>query len=92
MVATPASLSALSAPRRLLFPGRIPSRPRSAGSLVMQLNAHGLHARPTRNTTLINLAAHLPAAVLSDLVGMHPNTNTASFRAVVSALNRMAMH
>lgn len=25
-------------------------------------------------------------------VGMHPNTNTASFRAVVSALNRMAMH
>ena len=47
---------------------------RTPGGLVTQLNRHGLHARPARNTALITLAADLPAAVLADLIGMHPAT------------------
>jgi hypothetical protein len=60
--------------RTMLFPGQFPGQHRSAGALVTQINRHGIHARPARNTTLISLAADLPAAVLADLVGMNPQT------------------
>lgn len=41
---------------------------------MRQLNRHGITVRPARNTTLIAVAAELPAAVLADTVGLHPNT------------------
>ena len=57
-----------------LFPGRPATRPISRAALVQRLNRHGLRVRPARNTALITLADDLPAAVLADLLGLHPNT------------------
>jgi hypothetical protein len=74
LLASPITGSAMHLERTMLFPGQFPGQHRSAGTLVTQLNRHGIHARPARNTTLISLAADLPAAVLADLVGMNPQT------------------
>lgn len=51
-----------------LFPGGSPGRPLSAARLMHRLTALGLRARPGRNTALMDLAAELPAAVLSQLL------------------------
>jgi hypothetical protein len=40
------------------------------------MKALGIHARPARNTTLIDLAADLPAVVLSQMLDLHLNTAT----------------
>jgi hypothetical protein len=57
-----------------LFPGQIPGQHVTPNYLVRQLNDHGIHARSSRNAALISLAADLPAAVLTDLLGLHANT------------------
>ncbi|WP_327031730.1 hypothetical protein [Micromonospora ureilytica] len=59
-----------------LFPGGAPGRPLSAARLVQRLLPLGLQARLGRNTALMDLAAQLPAAVLSQLLGLHITTAT----------------
>ena len=53
-----------------LFSGRQAGRPVSAASMWRRLRHHGIDIVPARNTTLITLAADLPPAVLSDLLGI----------------------
>lgn len=59
---------------RWLFPGRPAGQPLTASTLGRWLNEHGIHARPARNTALLQLAGDLPAAVLAELLGLHINT------------------
>lgn len=59
-----------------LFPGGAPGRPISPRTLMVRLQSFGVQARAGRNTTLMDLAAQLPAVVLSDLLGIHINTAT----------------
>lgn len=60
-----------------LLPGGAPGRPISARQLMRRLNRLGIQARLSRNTALIDLAAQLPATVLSDLLNLHAGTATA---------------
>lgn len=60
-----------------LFAGGSPGRPLSAARLVERLLALGLPARVGRNTALMDLARQLPAAVLSQLLGLHIAAATA---------------
>jgi hypothetical protein len=57
-----------------LFPGHHPGRPITASRLGQRLHALGIDARADRRTALTHLGAHLPAAVLADLTGIHPTT------------------
>jgi hypothetical protein len=57
-----------------LFPGHHPGRPITASRLGERLRALGIDARAHRRTALTHLGAHLPAAVLADLTGLHPTT------------------
>jgi hypothetical protein len=59
---------------RWLFPGLLPGRPITASRLADRLRALGIPTQATRRTTLIDLAAQLPAAVLADLLNLHPTT------------------
>jgi hypothetical protein len=59
-----------------LFPGGAPGRPISPNRLMARLQSFGVRARAGRNTTLMDLAAQLPAIVLSNLLGIHINTAT----------------
>ncbi|WP_327434749.1 hypothetical protein [Streptomyces sp. NBC_01236] len=54
-----------------LFPGKAGGQPISSRQLMCKLTAMGIRARPTRNTTLMELSAELPAVVLSRLLGLH---------------------
>ncbi len=60
-----------------LLPGGAPGRPISARQLMRRLSRLGIQARLSRNTALIDLAAQLPATVLSDLLNLHTGTATA---------------
>ncbi|WP_328399852.1 hypothetical protein [Nocardia sp. NBC_00403] len=51
----------------LLFPG-------FRGTFGTRLNQHGITPHASRNTALLTLATELPAAVLADLLGLHPGT------------------
>lgn len=53
-----------------LFPGGTLGQPLSAAQLARRLKPLGITARTSRNTALMDLAAHLPAAVLSQLLGL----------------------
>jgi hypothetical protein len=57
-----------------LFPGHHPGRPITAYRLGQRLRALGIDARADRRTALTHLGAHLPAAVLAELTGIHPTT------------------
>ncbi|MEU4550626.1 hypothetical protein [Micromonospora violae] len=65
-----------SAPNRWLFPGAAPGQPLSAQQLGARLRRLGIPSRASRNTTLMDLAGQLPAAVLSQLLGLHLQTAT----------------
>ncbi|WP_372667937.1 hypothetical protein [Amycolatopsis kentuckyensis] len=52
-------------------------RPISARQLMRRLNRLGIQARLSRNTALMDLAAQLPATVLSGLLNLHIGTATA---------------
>ena len=57
-----------------LFPGGLPGRPITAARLADRLRALGIPTQPARRAALIDLAAKLPAAVLADLLNLHPTT------------------
>ncbi|PJE08358.1 MAG: hypothetical protein CK429_23670 [Mycobacterium sp.] len=57
-----------------LFPGLQPGRPLTAARLGERLRQLGIRAQPGRRAALTHLAAQLPAAVIADLLGIHPNT------------------
>ncbi|MGH2660596.1 MAG: hypothetical protein ACRDHS_13300 [Actinomycetota bacterium] len=57
-----------------LFPGRLAGRPIHPEQLRVRLNAIGIECRPGRNAALLQLGAEVPAAVLADLLGLHPTT------------------
>jgi len=57
-----------------LFPGAIPGRPLDSETLRMRLVTIGVANLQVRTATLLDLATHIPATVLADLVGLHDNT------------------
>ena len=59
-----------------LFPGVTPGQPLSAPRLGARLKRLGITARLCRNTAMMDLAVQLPAAVLSQMLGLHRNTAT----------------
>jgi hypothetical protein len=59
---------------RWLFPGGIPGRPITASRLADRLRALGIPTQASRRAALTDLAAQLPAAVLADLLNLHPTT------------------
>lgn len=56
---------------RWLFPGGLPGKPISASHLGHRLRKLGIGALPGRRSTMTHLAAHLPAAVLADLLNLY---------------------
>ena len=61
---------------RWLFPGGTPGHPITASRLAERLRALGIPSQAGRRAALIDLAAQIPAAVLADLLGLHPTTAT----------------
>ncbi|MCX5308986.1 hypothetical protein OG304_37015 [Streptomyces sp. NBC_00160] len=71
-------------PSRWLFPGALADRPMEPASLSKRLKALGIRPRATRNASLMDLAAELPAYVFSRLLGFCPQT-AANWSAETSA-------
>jgi hypothetical protein len=63
-----------SPPSRWLFPGGLPGKPITASQLGHRLRQLGIRALPGRRATMTHLAAHLPAAVLADLLHISAGT------------------
>jgi predicted Zn-ribbon and HTH transcriptional regulator len=57
-----------------LFPGLLPGKPLNAQHLGQRLRAIGIDPRPGRRSAMVHLAARMPAAVLADMVNLHPTT------------------
>ncbi|MFF0584352.1 hypothetical protein ACFYWD_00035 [Streptomyces sp. NPDC003781] len=57
-----------------LFPGGYAGRPLSAAHLSHRLKQIGIRPRAGRHTALMDIAAELPAVVVSRLLGFHQNT------------------
>ncbi|WP_131808180.1 hypothetical protein [Mycolicibacterium phlei] len=57
-----------------LFPGWHTGKPLGTAQLMTRLKAHGIRARPARNTALMDLANQLPATVISRLLGLSIRT------------------
>ena len=57
-----------------LFPGLLPGRHLGASQLGERLRRHGVATMSGRRAALLHLAARLPAAVLADLLNLHPTT------------------
>ncbi|MER5538842.1 hypothetical protein [Streptomyces mirabilis] len=53
-----------------LFPGGRAGQAMTASHLTVRLNRLGIRARASRNTALLDLAAQIPASVLSDVLGI----------------------
>ena len=70
--ASPTTASATPRDSPWLFPGLLPG-PLDA-RLGQRLRALGIPVKAARRAALIDLAAQLPAAVLADLLGLHPTT------------------
>ena len=62
------------AERTWLFPGLLPGRPITAPRLAQRLRALGVPVQAGRRAALTDLAAHMPAAVLADLLAIRPGT------------------
>ncbi|MEU5476726.1 hypothetical protein [Streptomyces mirabilis] len=60
-----------------LFPGALAGQPLSNHHLGTRLRRLGIYSRPCRTSALIELSTQLPAAVLTDLLGISPETATA---------------
>jgi hypothetical protein len=75
-LAAPQRHHSLGAPpdTRWLFPGHLPGRPISAARLGQRLGKLGIDGQAGRRTALLQLAAQVPAAVLSDLLGIATTT------------------
>ena len=76
LIDTPRAYVGLRAPEPSpwLFPGGQPGRPLTPSRLGTRLRKLGIDARAARRAALIHLAAHLPAAVLADLLHLTPGT------------------
>jgi hypothetical protein len=70
------TLPNLNAEHRLLFPGSTPHRAIDPEHFANRLKQRGIRPRAGRNTALIQLASELPAAVLSDILGIDIATAT----------------
>jgi hypothetical protein len=57
-----------------LFPGGMPGRPITPSTLAGRLRKLGIATQSGRRAALMDLAAQLPAAVLADLLNLHPTT------------------
>ncbi len=57
-----------------LFPGGMPGRPITPSTLADRLRKLGIASQPGRRAALMDLAAQFPAAVLADLLNLHPTT------------------
>ena len=55
----------------------LPGRPITPARLAERLRALGIPVQAGRRAALTDLAAQLPAAVLADLLGLHPTTAVA---------------
>ncbi|MFE2610920.1 hypothetical protein ACFXI6_54790 [Streptomyces mirabilis] len=53
-----------------LFPGGRAGQAMTASHLTVRRNRLGIRARASRNTALLDLAAQIPASVLSDVLGI----------------------
>lgn len=73
-----------------LFPGLLPGRPLTAARLGERLRTLGIHAQPSRRAALTSLAAQLPAAVLAELLHLHPTTAVRWVRDAGGDWNRYA--
>ena len=62
------------AERKWLFPGLLPGQPITPARLAERLRALGIPVRAGRRAALTDLAAQVPAAVLADVLGLHPTT------------------
>jgi hypothetical protein len=77
---------------RWLFPGLLPGRPITPARLAERLRALGIPAKAGRRAALIGLAAQIPAAVLADLLGLHPTTAVTWMRQAGGDWSRYAAH
>lgn len=59
-----------------LYPGAHPGKHLTHHRLSVRLNRIGVRIKPNRIATMIDLAAQLPATVVSQLLGVHINTAT----------------
>ena len=77
-LAAPRRHHSLGAPpdTRWLFPGHLPGRPITAARLGERLGKLGIDGQQARRAALLQLAAQVPAAVLSDLLGITTATAT----------------
>ena len=57
-----------------LFPGLHPGRPLHPGHLGQRLAKLGIDARAGRRSALMHLARQIPAAVLAEMLHLHPTT------------------
>jgi hypothetical protein len=73
-----------------LFPGHLPGQPLTAARLGERLRTLGIHAQAGRRATLTALATQLPAAVLADLLHLHPTTAVRWIRDAGGNWNRYA--
>jgi hypothetical protein len=71
-LAAPRRHHSLGAPpdTRWLFPGHLPGQPITAGRLGQRLGRLSIDGQAARRAALLQLAAEVPAAVLSDLLGI----------------------
>jgi hypothetical protein len=75
---------------RWLFPGHLPGRPLTPARLGKRLRTLGIYAQPGRRAALTGLAAQLPAAVLAELLHLHPTTAVRWVREAGGDWNRYA--
>ncbi|MGI8793634.1 MAG: hypothetical protein ACR2H3_10735 [Acidimicrobiales bacterium] len=61
-------------PSRWLFPGHLPGRPITANRLGQRLGIFGIDARAARRAAQLQLAAQVPAVVLTEMLGVTVNT------------------
>ena len=75
-LAAPRRHHSLGAPAdtQWLFPGHLPGRPITAAHLGARLRQLGIDGQTGRRAALLQLAAEVPAAVLSDLLGIATTT------------------
>ncbi|MFF7872161.1 hypothetical protein ACFZCT_37830 [Streptomyces qaidamensis] len=60
-----------------LFSGAFAGQPLSSYHLGTRLKRLGIYSRPGRTSALMGLSTQLPAAVLTELLGISPETATA---------------
>ena len=60
--------------RHWLFPGLHPGRPLHPSGLGQRLRRLGIATMPGRRAALMHLASQLPAAVLAEILNLHPTT------------------